>query len=155
MGAYFGDVEFIASDYDCDGVFWQVNFSSDSGSNYNVTKTSTFIRSYHDEADADTIVQYYGDGDLAQGTGVQRVTGAGIGNDNDQSVSGVLQLFNPSSTTYIKHFIIDSNSYANSDYSTRSLVAGYCNTTSAINAIRFTFATGNIDAGTIYLYGIK
>jgi hypothetical protein len=138
-----------------DGVFWNVNFSSDSGSNYNVTKTSTFIRSFHDEADTDTVLQYYGDGDLAQGTGVQRVTGAGIGNDNDQSVSGVLHLFNPSSTTYVKHFIIDSNSYANSDYSTRSLVAGYCNTTSAVNAIQFTFATGNIDAGTIYLYGIK
>jgi hypothetical protein len=138
-----------------DGVFWNVNFSSDSGSNYNVTKTSTFIRSYHNEADTDTVLEYYGDGDLAQGTGVQRVTGAGIGNDNDQSVSGVLHLFNPSSTTYVKHFIIDSNSYANSDYVTRSLVAGYCNTTSAVNAIQFTFATGNIDAGTIYLYGIK
>jgi hypothetical protein len=137
-----------------DGAFWQVNFR-DGGSLYDAVKTSTSFRAYHNEADTDTTLAYYTAGDLAQETGVQRIAGAGIGADNDQCVSGSLSLFNPSSTTYVKHFIIDSNAYADSDYVTRTLVAGYCNTTVAIDGVQFSFSSGNIDDGIIKLYGVK
>jgi hypothetical protein len=79
----------------------------------------------------------------------------GIGNGADEAGSGTLTLYNPSSTTYVKHFIGDLNHYDSTDYTYRTLVAGYGNTTSAVNAVRFQMSTGNISVGTIYLYGIK
>jgi hypothetical protein len=90
---------------------------------------------------------------LAQSTAYQEI-GSSVGNDSDQQCSGTLHLFNPSSTTYVKHFISDINSYYSSDYSINAKVAGYGNTTSAINAIDFKMASGNIDAGTIQMFGI-
>ena len=137
-----------------DGALWQVNFR-DGGAAYDAVKTSTSFRTYQDEGGTDTTLGYYAAGDLAQSTGVQRISGAGIGADNDQSVSGILHLFNPSSTTFVKHFMIDSNASANSNYVTRTLVAGYCNTTTAIDGVRFQMSSGNIDAGEILLFGIN
>ena len=137
-----------------DGAYWDVNFR-DGGSSYDATKTTTSFRTYHDEGDSDTTLGYYAAGDVAQGTGVQRIAGAGIGADNDQSISGEMFLYSPSSTTYAKHFMIDSNAAADSNYSTRTLVAGYCNVTAAIDGVQFSISTGNIDAGTIKMYGIK
>jgi hypothetical protein len=137
-----------------DDISFRFNLSSDSGSNYNVTKTTTTFRSGHDEADSITQFDYVDSYDLAQGTGYQILL-EGAGNDNDQSISGTLQLFNPSSTTYVKHFISNCNGYRYNDISANWFVAGYANTTSAINAIQFNFSSGNIDAGTIYMYGIK
>jgi hypothetical protein len=137
-----------------DGAEFQFNLSTDSGSNYNVTKTTTFVRAYHDEGDTQTGLQYLTDSDLAQSTSDQRFLRE-IGNDNDQTGSGTLTLFNPSSTVYVKHFIADGNAYTNNNYTMRYLVAGYGNTTSAINAIRFQMSSGNIDDGIIKLYGVK
>ena len=137
-----------------DGAEFQFNLSTDSGSNYNVTKTTTFFRAYHDEADTTTTLQYLADSDLAQSTSDQRFLRE-IGNDNDQSGSGTLTLFNPSSTTYVKHFIATGNAYINADYTMNYYVAGYGNTTSAVNAIRFQMSSGNIDDGIIKLYGVK
>ena len=130
----------------------QFNMSTDSGSNYNVTKTSTFFWSYNNEAGTDAAVSYNTSNDLAQSTDFQFLT-AGIGNVADESASGSMLLFNPSSTTYVKHFISRSNRYSSGDYSVDEFIAGYGNTTSAINAIQFKMSTGNID-GTIYLYAI-
>jgi hypothetical protein len=130
------------------------NGSTDSGSNYNVTKTTTVIRAQHNEADTNAGLGYQSANDLAQSTSFQPLA-EDIGNDNDQQCSGSLILFNPSSTTYVKHFISNFNSYNDQDYSINYLVAGYMNTTSAVNAIQFKFSSGNIDAGTIYMYGIK
>ena len=140
-----------------DNVNFEFNGSTDSGSNYNVTKTTTFVDSFHQEAGADTAFGYAAGRDLAQSTSFQQISGYQLQNDNDSSVSGILTLFNPSSTTYVKHFISDVNSVGNdaAHGSWRGLMAGYFNTTSAINAIRFQMSSGNIDAGTIYLYGIK
>lgn len=132
----------------------QFNFSTDGGSNYNVTKTTTFFLAQHDEADTYTSLEYGSSRDLAQSTGNQYIS-VGVGNDNDQNVNGYLQLFNPSSTTYVKHFIANTNSSQGSDYSVNSYSAGYGNTTSAINAIRFVMTSGNIDDGIIKLYGVK
>jgi hypothetical protein len=138
-----------------DGVAFQFNLSTDSGSNYNVTKTTTFFRSFHDEADTSTGVGYVTNSDLAQSTGFQFLNQDGdAGSDADQNLAGTLTIFNPSSTTYVKHFTATTQVVAPSDYTLNSFIAGYGNTTSAINAIQFKMSSGNFD-GTIYLYGIK
>ena len=132
----------------------QFNLSVDTGSNYNVTKTSTAFRSYHDEADTGTALQYAGEYDLAQGTGAQPFL-FGIGNGNDESGSGLLYLFSPSSTTFVKHYMLEGNVYEDSDYFVHYRIGGYGNTTSAVDAIQFSMDSGDIDAGTFKLYGIK
>ena len=136
-----------------DNVNFTFNLSTDSGSNYNVTKTTTSFNAYHDEADTATNLGYQTDEDLAQSTGFQMLNRQ-IGNGADESVSGYLDLFNPSSTTYVKHFISRSNRYDYNNFSVDNYLAGYGNTTSAVNAIQFKMSSGNLD-GTIYLYGIK
>jgi hypothetical protein len=129
------------------------NLSTDSGSNYNVTKTTTFFQAYHNEAGTDTALTYATGNDIAQGTGFQRLT-ENTGNGADECADGSLTLFNPSSTTYVKHFIANVAHYNGNNYSNNCFIAGYGNTTSAVNAVRFQMESGNFD-GTIYLYGIK
>jgi hypothetical protein len=134
------------------------NFSTDGGSNYNVTKTSTLFRAYHDEADTATGLVYETSADLAQSTSYQFLEYGRTGSsDSRDSVSGYMQLFNPSDTTYVKHFIgvLNNRFDEASIYSIQNYVAGYGNTTSAINAIDFKFESGNIDDGTILMYGVK
>jgi len=137
-----------------DDVRFSFNMSTDSGSNYNVTKTTTVFRTIHSEGDAGATVSYETGEDLAQSTAFQEIGIGGLGNDTDESLSGSLQLFNPSSTTYVKHFISNTNLYSSGNYSIQSFVAGYGNTTSAVNAVRFQMSSGNFD-GTIYLYAIQ
>jgi len=133
--------------------YFQFNGSTDSGSNYNVTKTTTFFETEHAESDAGTNLSYRTDLDLAQSTAVQKFN-LGLGNNNDDNLNGELTLFNPSSTTYVKHFMYCGNeSYP--DYTTQCFVAGYMNTTSAVNAIRFQMNSGNIDAGKILMFGVN
>jgi hypothetical protein len=136
-----------------DNADFQFNLSTDSGSNYNVTKTTTSFRASHNEAGTDAGLEYAGAYDLAQSTAFQPLAN-GLGSGADESCSGTLTLFSPSSTTYVKHFISNFNRYLYLDYSINDFVAGYGNTTSAVNAIRFQMSSGNMD-GTIYLYGIK
>jgi hypothetical protein len=128
--------------------------STDTGSSYGVTVTTTAFEAYHDEADSETAAAYSTSQDLAQSTNFKRVV-AGTGSDNDQCCVGTLRLFNPSSTTFVKHFITDFQEAYHADYATHSMYAGYFNTTSAIDAIQFKMSSGNIDAGTITLYGIN
>ena len=142
------------SDYFDPADTFQFNLSTDSGSNYNVTKTTTFFRAFHDEADTATGLGYRTADDLAQSTSFQKL-GVGVGTDSDIGCTGTLQLFNPSSTTYVKHFIAECNEPYFSTYSIINYVSGYANTTSAINGIRFQYNGGNIDSGKIKLYGIK
>ena len=130
-----------------------VNFR-DGGSNYDATKTTTYFRAWNDEADSNTGVAYNTTKDLAQGTGAA-VLAEDIGNGNDESVSGVFHLFNPSSTTFVKHFISRAQSYNGSDYSVDQHISGYANVTAAVDGVQFAFSSGNIDTGTIKLYGIK
>ena len=134
-----------------------VNFSTDGGSNYNVTKTTTFFVAYNNEAGTSGVLQYDGGSDLAQSTAAQIFLALEISNSNDGNASGYLQLFNPSSTTYVKHFIARINGLSGNpaDYSHDNFVAGYCNTTSAVNAVQFSMTSGNIDDGIIKLYGVK
>ena len=138
-----------------DNVYWSVNFSTDGGSNYNVVKTSTNFNAVHYENDAAAGLAYEDAFDLAQSTNVQwLVSAGGLGNGADESLSGYLHLFNPSDTTYVKHFIANCQWYHNSNISNNTYTAGYCNTTSAINAVQFTMSSGNIDDGTIQMFGI-
>ena len=130
------------------------NMSTDSGSNYNVTKTTTFFRAFHNEDDLDEGLGYVAAQDLAQSTAFQDLS-RNSGNGNDESASGTLTLFNPSSTVFVKHFIATINDYFATDGSGNRFVAGYGNTTSAVNAIQFKMSSGNIDDGVIKLYGVK
>ena len=136
-----------------DGQIFSFQGSTNSGNSYGVTITSTAFESFHKEDDSEANVAYNTAADLAQSTGEKSLTRQ-AGNDNDQSSSGTLQLFNPSSTTFVKHFIGRLNCSRNVDLTQDLFRAGYFNTTSAINAIRFKFASGNIDSGVIKLYGV-
>ena len=134
------------------------NLSADTGANYNVAKTTTLFDAYERENDGSKGFNYIASQDLAQGTGFQNLTPeVELGQDDDASSSGELFLFNPSSTTYVKHFMWTGNhmSYYSTPWSINSYVAGYGNTTSAVDAIQFKMTSGNIDAGTFKLYGIK
>ena len=136
-----------------DGNKFQFNFSTDGGSNYNVTKTTTAIRVWHYENDSETGFDYHTGGDLAQSTNFQVIT-EGLNNDNDHGASGTMSLFNPSSTTFVKHFITETSSIRPGNINYRYMTAGYGNTTSSIDAVRFQMSSGNIDAGDSCLYGI-
>ena len=138
-----------------DNVRFSFQGNAAGGSGYNETITSTSFRSYHAEADNDTEVAYETGSDQAQGTAFQVLELSSVGNGNDEAVSGELLLFNPSSTTYVKHFISRSIENAANNYAVEGYVAGYFNTTSAIDEIQFKMSSGNIDSGTFKLYGIK
>jgi len=125
--------------------------SIDSGSNYNVTMTTTTFRAYHKENDTAAALEYDTGMDQAQGTAYQKISGT-CGNGSDECVAGILYLFTPSSTTYVKNFYCTTNTYKQDDVSDVNYVAGYFNTTSAINAISFKQDSGNLD-GTIKMYG--
>ena len=127
--------------------------STDSGSNYNTAITSTFFQAEVSESGSNDALGYQTSSDLAQGTGFQRLFSS-VSTTADDSGSGYLHLFDPSSTTFVKNFIAVSNNVA-SAYTQNSFVAGYFNTTSAIDAIQFKMSTGNIDAGTIAMYGVS
>ena len=137
-----------------DGVF--LTFQADTGTNtnYNQTITSSYFTAYHFEDGSSTGLSYITSGDQAQGTSFQRVSQQ-IGNDNDQAVSGTLQIFNPADTTFVKHFIGNCASIANDDGPTNTFSAGYFNTTTALTRVQFKMSSGNIDAGDICLYGIN
>ena len=128
--------------------------SSDTGSNYGVAITSTHFQAKIDETDATSQgFQYESGRDLAQGTGFQILTES-QNTANDEHCSGIIHLFNPASTTFVKHFITTFQSISDNPSSSNNYCAGYFNTTSVIDAIQFKFASGNIDSGTITLYGI-
>ena len=129
--------------------------SIDSGSNYNVTTTNTLFHAFHYENDSGTpYVAYDTSRDLAQSSSFSVLIDS-VGTDNDQNASGYLHLFNPSSTTFVKHFMSNAVTNTQNDGAINCFAAGYFNTTSAIDAVQFKFSANNIDAGTIKLYGIK
>ena len=138
----------------------KINFSSDGGSNYNVTKTTTAFYADHNESGSSSGLQYIGDVDLAQSTGGQFIGYNLEESDADSSLSGIVHLFDPSNTSHVKHFMININMMHLEPQSNHYYIAGYCNTTSAINAVNFIGeysegSSGNIDSGEIILYGIN
>jgi hypothetical protein len=134
------------------------NMSIDGGSNYNATKTTTFFNAFHYEDGSSAALAYQAGDDLAQATGYQVLMAFGdLGINADDSLSGYLHLFDPSSTTFVKHFTATTVSVNNeaAPYINNDFIAGYANTTSAVNAVDFKMISGNIDSGVIKLYGIS
>ena len=130
----------------------QVGFR-DGGSDYDAVKTTSYFEAIHDEADSSTSLGYQTGLDIAQGTGFQTILRF-IGDDNDQSASGIMRLYNPSSTTFVKHFVAVGSSVTGGDYANNHFIAGYINTTTAINGVQFKFNSGEIQGGTIDLFGV-
>ena len=135
-------------------VYFSFQCSTDSGSNYNTAVTSTWSAAFHNENDGSAGLEYGTDNDQAQGTSFQYLSQT-TGNENDESCAGELFLFDPSSTTFVKHFTARLDNYISNDVQMDALIAGYFNTTSAIDAIQFKMSSGNIDSGTIEMYGIN
>ena len=149
--------EYVFKFYDVhpqtDGVFFHINFR-DGDTAYDAVKTTTWFRALHSEDNSIANLTYDAAYDLAQSTSAQRLTGS-LGNGNDESISGELTLYNPSSTTFVKHFIYRGAAYFNANGAFDIFSAGYCNTTTAIDGVQFTMSSGNIDSGVIKLYGVS
>ena len=131
---------------------FQVNVDGQSG--YNETSTNTFFKAGHDEADSYPSIGYESTMDQAQGTAYNWLS-FNTGNDADQSKAGILHIFSPADTTYVKHFYSRCNGYHAEDYTDEMVTAGYINVTGAITDISFKFESGAIDAGVIQIYGIS
>ena len=139
-----------------DGQMLTFQANAAGGSGFNETITSAAVKSEHYEADTSAGVSYDATNDVAQSTGyVPLMTGNQLGNANDESGSGVLHLFNPSSTTFVKHFISRISHVGYQNIQMDCHVAGYINTTSAIDEISFKMGSGEIQGGTIGLFGVK
>jgi hypothetical protein len=136
-----------------DSQYFSFQGSTNGGSTYATTVTTTDFSAYHNESDSASGLGYETGADQAQGTAFIKISNT-VGNGADESCVGYLNLYNPSSTTFVKHFINRSQTYQATDYSVDEYKAGYFNTTSAINAVQFKFASGNIDSGIIKLYGV-
>ena len=131
-----------------------VNFSTDGQSSAASKQTTTF-NCYHQENGASTEFEYVAADDRANHVGDQQITAIDIGTQNDSGLCAEVFLFSPASTTFMKHFIVKSQyfSHQSTPYSNNVFTAGYVNTTSAVNSVRFLTSTGNFD-GTIKMYGI-
>ena len=139
-----------------DNVKFQFQGNSAGGSGFNETMTTTSFGAGNHESNGFNIFGYEDSGDQAQGTSFQRLTvNSSLGNDNDQNLSGFLHLFNPSNTTFVKHFIATTQYTSSSDYQVNDFIAGYFNTTNAIDEIQFQMSSGNIDSGQILLFGLN
>ena len=143
---------FIDGNPATDGTHFRIGASTDGGSSYGVTKTTTWFYAIHLENDASASLAYSTSADLAQSTD-PHIIAYGIGNGGDECAAGELHLFNPASTTYVKNFYSRMNNYREDDRSQDTIPAGYFNTTSAINAVKFDMLSGNFDA-TIKQYGL-
>ena len=133
---------------------FQFQVNATDGADFNDSAiTSTYFRYQHNEAGDTTLLSYTDSGDQAQGTGFQYLT-LGQGSDTDESCVGELHIFNPSSTTYVKHFMARMNEYHSSVYSIGTYIAGYINDTTAIDDIQFKMGSGNFD-GKIKMWGVK
>ena len=149
--------EYIFKFYNCNGEtddrYFQIEFSDDGGSSFEVTKTTTDLVAQNNEAGHSEELSYNDAMDLAQSTDAQRIV-HGAGSAADESSIGEVHLFNPASTTYVKHFLIETTTNHYAGTHRHAFTAGYCNTTSAINGVRFSFSEGDFD-GTIKMWGVK
>jgi len=134
-------------------VAFQVNFR-DGSTAYDATKTTTFFYAQHQEDASSTALSYLASRDEAQSSDAQHLT-TNVGRTGSDSASGYLQLFNPSSTTFVKHFMARLSNHDTNGSEVDTFVAGYCNVTTAIDGVQFTMSSGDITAGTIKLYGIS
>ena len=137
---------------DAQNFMFQANAAGGSG--FNETITSSSFYAMHGEDGSSGSVAYDTERDQANGTSYQVLFG-GVGNDSDECGVGELHLFSPSSTSKVKHFYSTSSHTHGSGYNFSYRIAGYINTTSAIDEVSFKFESGNIDAGQIHLFGVS
>ena len=137
-----------------DRAFLQFQVDTGTNTNYNQAITSTYFHFYHDEADTATGLAYVASKDLAQGTGFQTIS-YNTGNANDECNDGTLSIFEPSSSTFVKNFYSRFQTSDDAGFTDNTFSAGYVNTTTALTRIQFKMSGGNIDSGTIKMYGIK
>ena len=145
-------IHIIQAHCSSDNQILQMGFR-DGSTAYDATKTTTYFNAMHKEDDSSTSVGYNTDQDQAQATGFLNVSEA-LGADNDQCANVIITLYDPSNTTFVKHFIARTAYVHQNDRSIDAFIAGYCNTTSAIDGVQFKMDSGNIDAGTFKLYGV-
>ena len=145
---------FINLEIDYNGSQIAFQGSSDGGSSYGIAKTTTVFTATHSESGSSSLTYQTGQ-DLAQSTAAQPISYQQGGNaPSDECLCGEMHIYSPSSTTYVKHFTVETQFYTLNDESRNWFGAGYWNTTSAINALKFSAVQGNIQAGTIKMYGI-
>jgi hypothetical protein len=137
-----------------DNVHFQFQVNAAGASGFDEVMTTSVFESFHHEGTLGYSLEYYASTDQAQGNAYQILSRA-TGNDNDQAASGILTLYDPSSTTYIKHFTSAMNGSYYNEYTMNDNVGGYINVTAAIDEISFQFSSGNIDSGTIHMYGVS
>ncbi len=135
-----------------DNVAFQFQVNAVGASGYNETMTTTYFNAYHQEDDGATALSYTTSLDQAQGTAYQSIV-SGVGNASDENCSGVMHLFNPASTTYVKHFYSRASIVEASPAANDIFAAGYINITAAIDEIQFKMSSGNFD-GKIKMYGV-
>ena len=143
---------FINMHPSADGAQFMVGFR-DGGSAYDATKTSSFFKVYHAEDDAGSALVLETSNGMAQSTSPAYLS-SNVDNDNDAQLSGELHLFAPSDTTFVKQFIYTGVVLGATKYCYNDYVAGYVNVTAAIDGVQFTYDDGNMDTGTISMYGI-
>ena len=149
--------KFINIEPATDGADFSFQVETGTNSDYNQTITSSYFRAYHHEADNGAALEYVTGKDLAQSTNFQVLAGAvgnGADGNDDECASGEMHLFEPSSTTFVKHFTSHINMYENGNSCHTIFAAGYINDTTAITRVRFKFSSGNIATGTIKMYGV-
>ena len=146
-------IHIIQAHCSADNQILQMGFR-DGSTAYDATKTTTYFNAMHKEDDSSTSLGYNADQDQAQATGFLNVSEA-LGADNDQCANVIITLYDPSNTTFVKHFLIRTAYVHQNDRSIDAFIAGYCNTTSAIDGVQFKMDSGNIDAGTFKLYGVS
>ena len=146
---------FVNLEIDYNGSQIAFEGSSDGGSSYGVTKTTSVFTATHSESGTSSLTYQSGQ-DLAQSTAAQPISYQQGGNaPSDECLCGEMHIYSPSSTTYVKQFTVKTQFYTLNDESRNWFGGGYWNTTSVINALKFSAVQGNIQAGTIYLYGIS
>ena len=136
-----------------EGQQFLINFSVDGGSNYNVSKTATYWGYLHQEDDGAALAYYNASADIGNSTAAFNIS-RGVSTNDDDNSCGTIHLFDPSSTTFVKHFLVQFNEHNNTPGINQTLPAGYANTTSAINAVRFECSAGTFD-GIIKMYGVS
>jgi hypothetical protein len=138
-----------------DNISFQFNGTDDTSSHsFDITKTTTAFNAYHSESGSEASLGYRSADDVAQGTGYHTLSHQ-ASNDNDASLSGFLHLFDPSNTTFVKHFVARISGNNEDNHAQDNFSAGYFNTTAAITGLDFKFSSGNIDSGTIDMYGVN
>ena len=138
-----------------DDAYLTVGFR-DGSTAYDALKTTTAFRAFNFEDDSNAGLGYQANEDLANSANFQNL-GQLQGNGNDVSGAGYMHLFDPASTTSVKHFTSNySHHYTDAaPGNINNYVHGYCNVTAAIDAVQFKLSSGNFDQGVIRMYGIN